>query len=263
LTTGPVHVAHVRAGWSGFAHPDCPPALLSGDPLAVLLAEPHETIRDRPTARTLRVTLGGVDMYAKHITHGRRSRLLVRRNFDICRRMNAAGVQTPPILLAVWHGSGRSTQSLLVTGAVDAPTLHDRLRAGGDYEQMSPLMRMVGQRLAELHRRRFVHGDLLPGNMLLIDGGRDLAYLDNDRTRRFPVVPPAFVRMQNLFQLLVRVMSPVAWRSTRQLLAGYFQAMDTPERQRRLATRRLLAEVRRRRHRRGFVRVRGRPPAGR
>lgn len=263
LTDGARHVAYAHAGWTGFVHPDCPPTLRAGDPLAALLAQPHETIRERPAARTVRLSIDGTTIYAKHNTGGRRSRLLVRRNYQICRRMQAAGFGTPTILLAAWSGSGPGMQSLLVTRAVEAPTLDACVRAGGDREQMSRVLRMVGRRVAELHQRRFVHGDLLPGNVLLVGGGDDLAYLDNDRTRRWPIVPPETVRMQNLAQLLFRLMSRVAWRSTRQMLLSYFDAMGMPERRRRAVLRKLIGEVRRRRRRRGFVRIKGRGLAGR
>ncbi len=64
------------------------------------------------------------------------------------------------------------------------------------------LIRTLGHTIGRLHACGIVHGDLRPGNMLARheDGHWRLFFLDNERTRKFPWVPPV-LRRKNLVQI--------------------------------------------------------------
>ncbi len=83
---------------------------------------------------------------------------------------------------------------------------------------------MAGRRVAELHRLRFTHGDLLPGNLVVTSDRANVVWLDNDRSRRwFPVIPPS-ARRRNLAQITFRLIYWFRYRWTRLFLDSYYDA---------------------------------------
>jgi len=64
------------------------------------------------------------------------------------------------------------------------------------------LVRTLGRTIGRLHACGIVHGDLRPGNILARceNGSWSLFFLDNERTRKFPWIPP-HLRRKNLVQI--------------------------------------------------------------
>jgi hypothetical protein len=100
-------------------------------------------------------------------------------------------------------------RSFLLTLAVaESRPLYVVLRedsAGLDVDSLRrrrDLLRTLGHTIGRMHARGIVHGDLRPGNILVRDDGDrwHLFFLDNERTRRWPWIPP-HLRRKNLVQI--------------------------------------------------------------
>jgi hypothetical protein len=131
-----------------------------------------------------------------------------------------------------------------LTAAVPGLNLHDAVIAGPDDATRCDLIRMAGRRVAELHRLRFSHGDLLPGNLVVTADRADVVWLDNDRSRRwYPAVPPS-VRRRNLAQIAFRLIFWFRYRWTRLFLESYYDACGVPQRDRRRESARVLRQAR-------------------
>ncbi len=105
---------------------------------------------------------------------------------------------------------GRLEKAFLVTLAVDGEPAIDFLRG----QQMAGARRMtvnkkrehlkrLAQEIQRLHSLGFVHGDLVPTNILVGQGEEGLRFyfLDNDRTQRYPSFFPQQLWKRNLVQL--------------------------------------------------------------
>ena len=65
-------------------------------------------------------------------------------------------------------------------------------------------IRLLAQQVRDFHRFGFVHGDLVPSNILVSNaegGGRRFYFMDNDRTQRYPRLLPQSLWKRNLVQL--------------------------------------------------------------
>ncbi|MHC4784471.1 MAG: lipopolysaccharide kinase InaA family protein [Planctomycetota bacterium] len=225
------------AGWRGrvehrWRH------LVDADPLEWLAGRPKEAVRQRPSATTYRVDTDHGIVYVKHMTALKDrepraadwpSRLrwrvqpsLALRVLRINQQLARHGFLVAPVLLAARRRSGWRAEDLLVTGAVSGPNLHQALIDAPDDETRRELIRMVARRVAELHRLRFTHGDLLPGNLVVTADRANVVWLDNDRSRRwFPAIPPP-ARRRNLAQVAFRLIYWFRYRWTQLFLASYY-----------------------------------------
>jgi hypothetical protein len=225
------------AGWRGrvehrWRH------LADADPLEWLAGQSPQTVRQRPSAITYRVWTEAGTVYVKHMTalkdrepeapawpsrlRWRLQPSLALRVLRVNRQFVRHGLLVAPVLLAARRRSGWRAEDLLVTGEVSGPDLHRVFLDAPDDETRRELIRMAGQRVAELHRLRFTHGDLLPGNLVVAADRTNVIWLDNDRSRRwFPVIPPS-VRRRNLAQFAFRLIYWFRYRWTRLFLDSYY-----------------------------------------
>lgn len=133
-----------------------------------------------------------------------------RRAFRASRMLTAQGLETPAVLaLGERPGFVRAGRCFLVTAEIaDAEPLYALL--GQDAVGLAPpslrsrrsLIRTLGHTIGRMHACGIVHGDLRPGNVLVRreDETWHLFFLDNERTRRYPWLPP-WLRRKNLVQI--------------------------------------------------------------
>jgi tRNA A-37 threonylcarbamoyl transferase component Bud32 len=247
------------AGWRGRVD-DRWRHVVAADPLEWLAGQPKETVWHRPSATTFRVDTDRGAAFVKHVTAPKdrapraadwpsrlwwrlqpsRALRVLRINREFARR----GLLVAPVLAAARRRSGWRAEDLLVTGEVKGLSLHRAFVDAPDDETRRDLLRMAGRRVAELHRLRFIHGDLLPGNLVVTADGTNVVWLDNDRSRRwFPAIPGP-VRRRNLTQFVYRQVYWFRYRWTRLFLESYYAAAGRGEAARRRESARVLRKAR-------------------
>jgi hypothetical protein len=161
------HARWRYAGWSGVL------ALTDGLSPGRLLAEAAsgEGRRSRH-ARTRRL---GAELWLKSYPapDGRRA----WRAWRMGAALDAAGLDVPEALMVGCCGGA----GVLVTRDAGGEALVDVLSAAGRVAKRD-LLRGLGRAVGALHAAGFVHGDLVPSNLLVREGS--VVFLDNDRTRR-------------------------------------------------------------------------------
>ena len=119
-------------------------------------------------------------------------------------RMLAKGHLCPqPVLGARLLRKSGHHLNLIVTTEVVAPTIEDVIQKGSDAEA-EVAVRQAGRDLARLHSDHFLHGDYLPRNACFSERGT--VFLDNDKTRLWPFMPPWFLHRRNLEQFIYNLM---------------------------------------------------------
>lgn len=111
-----------------------------------------------------------------------------------------------------------------------APLDASRLRMKREY------LRQLGREIRRLHRSGFVHGDLVPYNILVRqEGGRvRFFFLDNDRTRRYPAWLPQTLWKRNLVQLNRFALPGISLQDRLRFLRAYLEGRPWGRRQRRV-----------------------------
>jgi tRNA A-37 threonylcarbamoyl transferase component Bud32 len=205
-------------------------------------------VKDRPSSQIWTLDFGGESIYVKHMTAANDRRRSIMddlkweyrpsRAISIMKatiRMASAGLHAPDILLAIRRRHQSLVEDLLVMRTVEGVSLSNFLATNHSAKQMHKMLSMVGQRIAKMHQLHIMHGDLLPNNMIIIDEGEDLVWLDNDRTRSKPALMPAQIFQRNLAQIMYRLLNDYSWRDTKPLLEAYFDQMGWSGKQRRSA----------------------------
>lgn len=97
-------------------------------------------------------------------------------------------------------------------------------------------LRCLASEIRRLHRYGFVHGDLVPSNILVRSGAEriDFFYLDNDRTRHYPTWLPHTLWKRNLVQLNRFVLPGISLQDRMRFLKVYLGERPWKEGDRRL-----------------------------
>jgi hypothetical protein len=210
-----------RSGsWRGLVHASWRQELAGVDPLAWLRGLEHEAVRDRVSRQVYRVRSPRGLVYVKVMLGGndrtvRRSTLLGRlkwrlrpsravQTLRVCRDMLDAGLWCPMPVLAA-RQRGQACTDVFISEAMELPSLRQRLRAEPTAAAREQLLRLVAAHIAQFHRQRFLHGDLLPHNLCVTQSLDRVGYLDNDRTRRWPITLPEPILRRNLAQFVFRL----------------------------------------------------------
>lgn len=142
----------------------------------------------------------------KHVVRASRA----RRAFRASMMLNRNGFQAPEIValgedrVLLWN-----RRCFLVTfEAVAALPLYSLLEEDSSILEVEllrrkrALIRTLGKTVGRLHAHGIVHGDLRPGNVLARweQDHWSVCLLDNERTRKYPWVPPS-LRRKNLVQI--------------------------------------------------------------
>ncbi len=149
--------------------------------------------------------------------------------------------------LAVAAGEERDLRLLkrafLLTVGVEGSPLPLFLRehfavplAGAALREKRGSLRRLALETRRLHQEGFVHGDLVPSNILVRpeESGVSFFYMDNDRTRRYPVWLPQSLWKRNLVQLNRFVLSGISLQDRMRFLRTYLGRDSWAERDREL-----------------------------
>lgn len=219
-----------RDGWRGVAA-----AGGAVDPAACLMAASATPGRTSRHARLVRLAAGGATFFVK--TFPAPGGWRARRAFRMGRALAAAGFGAPEAVVV----GRRGREGLIVTrdvGGVDVATAVARRR--GERGRKRALLRALGAEVARLHVAGFVHGDLVPPNVHVVD--ERFVFLDNDRTRRSAVLVRLTAR-RNLVQLGRFVVPGVTVTDRMRVLAAYGAARGLSRRARRRLARWLVAKT--------------------
>ncbi len=106
----------------------------------------------------------------------------------------------------------------------------ERIKKKRDY------LRQLGEEIRRLHGCGFVHGDLVPTNIVVRPEGERTAffYIDHDRTRRYRARCPAILRKRNLVQLNRFVLHGISLQDRMRFLRAYVGRTKWGKRERRL-----------------------------
>lgn len=256
-----------RDGWRGRVRSDWAARLAEGDRLADLLTPTAELARDRPAVRVWRKPIGEACVYVKHSTAGKsgrsdkggvaeridRAKWVLRgsralRVMRVHAELERVGIPVPAVLLAARRHSGLSAEDVLVTEEVVGENLRWRMNREIADDELIELLHRAGRTMAELHRRGFIHGDMLSGNMILRPDGR-LVLIDNERTRRPTALRFDALRRLNLAQMVSRLLPEQSYASIRHMLDAYYDSMAMGMGERRTEQSRVLRQARARRAR--------------
>jgi hypothetical protein len=145
----------------------------------------------------------------------------------ITAQLTAAGFGAPPLWVRGYDRS--SGREVIVTPRAEGTgPLRTLIAVGGDPVRKRALLRGLGAEIARLHRAAFVHGDLTPFNIFIVNGTRPrFVLLDHERTRRSFLIGRRRRNLRNLVQL-GRFSLPGLSRSDRlRVMQAYAAAMGS------------------------------------
>jgi serine/threonine protein kinase len=98
-------------------------------------------------------------------------------------------------------------------------------------------LKQLAREIRGMHEEGFVHGDLIPSNILVQSEGEEIAfyYLDHDRTRRYPPWFPQRLWKRNLVQLNRFVLAGISLQDRIRFLKYYLNGRPWGRRERQLA----------------------------
>ncbi|MEM7576121.1 MAG: lipopolysaccharide kinase InaA family protein [Planctomycetota bacterium] len=236
----------VRGGWAGWQSPGRRVGQMRWVSLVLAERWPSEALnrRERSVAYRVRreVHRSVVDeVYVKHTSEPLLRGLLRLewpQSWRVARleaKMRSAGLAVPGVWLAASRVGWRGLEHVVVLAGVPGESLREMrqtLGRGGAYDDA---LRTAARAVTRLHDAGFVHGDLVPGNLLLPPeasdgqgGASPVVFIDNDRTRR--VVGPwrLRARCRNAAQLSYRLRLLGRWADARTFLRAYAAASDLP-----------------------------------
>lgn len=253
------------AGWRGAVRADWAEQFSDVDPLLWMQEFPHELLRDRISRQVYHVHAPLGEVYIKVMTGtndgaiekptlGSRLRWSLRpsravQTLRVCRRMLAAGIACPPPVLAARRWSSGMPTDVFISEAVEGVGVGDVLRDATDNASRIAMVHRLIPSIARLHQARFLHGDLLPNNLLTDETLEHVCFLDNDRTRRWPIGLADRLRRENVFQFAFRLFR-YGEEVTCAFLAGYADAVGWDEPRGELLAQSMLRDIRERMERR-------------
>ena len=171
-----------------------------------------------------------------------------RREAQTLRALSQAGVACPEWLAAGEDGQGRAF--LLLRGLAGALDLRDflRRRCGAPPREQFRLARTLGEALARTHRAGFNHPDLYAKHVLVAPDGKQVHFIDWQRTRRRTSVPWR-TRWRDLAALDATLAEELAPRAIRRTCLRAYLSATVPARDLAAELTRSLDRIRARAHR--------------
>lgn len=117
-------------------------------------------------------------------------------------------------------------------------------------------LKQLAQEIRRMHDEGFVHGDLVPSNILVATEGERMAFytIDHDRTRRYPPWLPQRLWKRNLVQLNRFILAGISLQDRMRFLKFYLGRPSWGKKERQLL---LWLETKTRKRRRECDRVEG------
>ena len=205
--------------------------------------------------------IGGYDSYLKHFEHrktGKNNRdnlwQNIRWRFGSSRALHNHRINLKLIelgfgaakpLLAARKTDGFKAEDIFISQAVEGQPLQITLQET-DPETHTKLLIQAGQTIARLHNNNFIHGDLLPYNILLSPDHSSLTFLDNDRTQHYPFGKQTHQKNRNIQQMLYRLLSLFTWHTIKPFTDTYYKESNLTPSQGRTQLTYALKQVRKR-----------------
>ena len=212
-------VAWESEGWTGWID-----SAVRNDIAACLAAAAAGDGRASRHARTVRVDTPASAFFVK--TYPAPGGWRALRAARMAAALATAGFGAPVVVLAARRSGGGL---LVMRDAGGEDLLAALVRRRGTPAQKRDLLRGLGTEIARLHAAGFVHGDLVPPNVLV--GERGFVFLDNDRTRRSHLLVRLTAR-RNLVQLGRLVVPGVTATDRARVLVSYARARGLSRRAR-------------------------------
>lgn len=189
-------------------------------------------------------TFDGSSVFAALKDIFRRSKAL--RYLLVTQGLSDSGFNAP---IAIGAGEERFARilrrSFVVTLPVDGQSLPAFLRAQFvahepviSVSQKREILESLAREIRRLHDLGFVHGDLVPGNIfvsLQCDTKAQFAFMDNDRTRRYPNWLPQRLWRRNLVQLNRFPLAGISLQDRMRFFHAYVKHKKLQRRDRKLA----------------------------
>ncbi len=240
-------------GWRGRAARDWAHHFRDADPLDWAHRHHAQPVNDRPVVRTWCLVVGKHVLYLKHFAGPRDAPGLLdrlrwqvhhraRRIARTTDRLRAAGFHAPRTILVARRRRGLAVEQLLITEQMPGRPCAKLLR-DPDPARAHAVARAAGDTLARLHNAGYVHGEPHLANLQLTADGQ-IGWLDNDRTRRRPLLNARYVRWRNLTRMLRDILRARGERTTLRCFLAYARARGLSRRQRRDTWRQLQPQLR-------------------
>ncbi len=237
-------------GWRGIIRQELLKRLPDADPAASLLSLPNTVIysRDAVTLYRLSGDYEGLilrhDRMPKHRWY--RSPRAVH-HLRIQLRMIEAGLGVSTPWAGLYRTRGQRSEELFISSEIQGTNLARWIRENPDLQFRRRWLYETGKAVAELHRKGFVHGDLLMGNMMVEHATGRILFIDNERTRRMPWPLFEYHRRRNLEQMVCHFSRGYWVRVLQAFLDGYYTSVGLADRmrmERRWVLRKALARRR-------------------
>lgn len=261
----PALVSFQSAGWRGVVRADWADHFGDVDLVQWVQQFPHELTRDRMSRRLYFVHAPNRDVYAKVMVGtndraieqpslGARLRWSLRpsramQTLRVCRRMIHAGVLCPPPVLAARKWTRGMPTDVFINDAIDGRGVGDRISSAEDNAARVRIIERVVPHIEKLHRAHFLHGDLLPNNLIADAEFEHICFLDNDRTRHWPIGLSTQRRCENIFQFAFRLLQ-FGEEVSVAFIDAYAQAAGWPRHRHERHRMELLKDIRERMARR-------------
>ncbi len=178
-----------------------------------LTEHPGERVVDKPDREVRKVVLGQQVVYVKlvralgsggnpllRLIHAAKWRCRPSRatvTFQTHMKMLQRGIQCPLPLLAARKRGDKGPVDCFISEEAPYPIVRFLLL---DETRRKELLEACARGVAALHMAGFVHGDCIPGNLLLTPQ-QDIVFIDNDRTHCYSIgYIPNSQRRRNLVQ---------------------------------------------------------------
>lgn len=117
--------------------------------------------------------------------------------------LEKAGFKVPTVAsLGEKRRIGFVVDAFMITLPIKGVSLLNLLIPVTSFKIKRSIIRQIGKEIGRLHKKRIIHGDLIPGNLFACEdkGHYSLCLLDNERTRKVSTLPMP-ERIKNLVQL--------------------------------------------------------------